>query len=313
MISINDALWFAEPIPNALHSNKIAEPLRVYVTREILPRTGDSALVGKIVTATKRLHVHEGICYQVDGRIVEGHAVSPRRHQRIDDTKDVLVIFGDNSWGIARFSFMPARSNEFTFVTDVVRSDGVRFPPGVRVKVKDWVPAASWARELMPLAQEPEAVTTKRVAAARYRFLRRRALGVVLREAREREWYEDLVDHMRANGVPLGSPVWHALVSGTGHTPLQSGEITMEGLDEYQQRRVNHVLENVATSSTNIAATIALSVSALDDQPYDPFDENYTHEKAFRAVSTEVSTMVTLASGWAEYPILVDVTETPAA
>lgn len=307
MTSIHNPLHFTEALPNPLHTNPTT---RVFVTREILPRPNDP-LIGTIITPDKTAHDSAAFWFGVDGRGVEGHVISPvNAGPRTVDGDDVIVLFGEGKWGVGRYLSTVSTTNR-AVVTDIIRNDGVRFPVGMNIPASAWVPAAPWARELMPLEGEPVDVTEARASVAERRWLLRRAHGVVLREARTRNWYEDYLNGAEDAGLTVPHGVWNPAIEGEMITHVRlDGGVDVETLNNYQKERVG-MIAGKSRKPSKTQAAVTVEVLLLDPEPFDPDDNTYGYAKANQRAQQITGMGATLSTTYLVHTILTSLN--PAA
>lgn len=298
MIAATDRLWYAEPVPNPALNGTTLDPM--FITREKLPRPSEP-LVGTVATPASITTEDGTVWYTVDGRWVEGHVLNATALTR---DGDVLILFGDDLFGVGR---LISASGGTARVADVVRSDGFSFPVGMPVRVSRWVPAASWARELMPYPGEAQDTTDLRVRAAKWKFKRRRAEAVVWREAKDRDWTEDL-DRVKLEGLPLGTPAWHPLIGGMV-TTLHA--VPAEAATDYQTSQLDSIKSRSLNQGAVPQARLTVHVEVLGNQAYDP-DEHLSHTEATSIIKHRVNDYSLTLGEYSTSPVLTTLTD-PAA
>lgn len=229
MISLKDRIYYTDPLVD----HTVAEgTTRFLVIRERYPRTFNSPL-GQVITIgpDAEATLADGVLFRShNGIYVDCQPVSPRNAPTYNDRMGIL---SDEAFVIGHMTGLDRDSGAGTF-RDIVRSDATTLPDGMIQRVTDHVPAAPWARALMPAVGESQAATDAKVALAQKKYRMRFAQIEIMREAEERNWQEDLQELRGSADTPILTGRWAAHVTARallGGNQLQAAEIPSE-LDE---------------------------------------------------------------------------------
>ena len=114
-------------------------------------------------------------------------------------------------------------------------------PHGGYLPVTEWVKAASWAYEYMPVAGDSEEVIAAKLACAKRQWEVRYAKAEIMAEGVVREWTADLKRLQDAGVMYTG--LYGAYVKGTALVPVSSTEVK---LHEYSQQLVDSIMKSRA-------------------------------------------------------------------
>lgn len=208
MISRTDRIYYIDPIQDPTDSNTA----RILVLDE--KREGHG-LVNTVVKIKTRATIEGGrVWFSTEqGYHVRGAILNPIRLQ---NTTNVMALLGGDVFAVGVGGGQDSGNR---LLRDFRRSDGKVIPAhnddGSKRNVmmtKEWLQAAPWAYELMPVEGDSAEMVSAKVAVAKQKWEERRAMGVILMEGAVRDWLHHLDEIREDHNIP--TPVFGGMVEG---------------------------------------------------------------------------------------------------
>lgn len=176
----------------------------------------------------------EGSSDRLSDRLVSG-AIANFTVRGYDNTRVIGLIDEDTFvYGTGRRSH--TNGNDFhpawLSVESYRRSDGKKVPDAAEnhsVVVNRWVQAADWASAYFPMPEDDEETVRLKLELAKEKYRQRRNKTILLREASERDWIEDVEDMRNDNTDYFPSPRYGVLANVQAVT----GSMSVSAFEEH--------------------------------------------------------------------------------
>lgn len=231
MLSTTDMKYYTDPIVTPDLKAKSILVSQVKYDRH-------SNLIGQVVNVKGHIVEHTKVWWVTEGgNYVTGPSVGS---QAVARYSVVLAKYGD--------MFVCGETARRRSATDPVRllhnirtSTGESVPHGGYLPVTEWVKAASWAHEYMPVAGDSPEVIAAKLACAKRQWEIRYAKSEIMAEGVVREWTEDLKRLQKAGVMYTG--MYGAFCTGTALIPVSTAEVK---LTDYSQQVIDNIKKSRA-------------------------------------------------------------------
>lgn len=216
MLTNADRIYFIDPLTDPF----AGQPEKILITGALREHSNASLVNTIVPVKNKKAWDMARLWYVTEGGDYV-HGVATNRPLRFV-TSHTLGILPDGGW-ITGQSYYDGP--EALTIMEAKRSDQQRLdaPDGLdwvapTIMVKEWVPAAPWAHELMPEPHDSDAVVNAKLAVAKEKHRHRKAWNEILHQAGWRDWTEHL-DDVRDNGHSIPTPTFGAHVTAQVFMP----------------------------------------------------------------------------------------------